>query len=609
MAQAPPPIRLLPDTVIDRIAAGEVIERPAAVIKELVENALDAGARRIEIAWRGGGIEEIVVRDDGVGIRAEDLPLALTRHATSKLPDDDLSRILTLGFRGEALPSIAAVARLVLTSRPAGAPAARILAEGGEIGGVMPAAAPPGTEVVVRDLFYATPARRKFLRSPRHEAELALEALRRLMLAAPEVAFRIESEGRVLIERPAEAAAERVAALLGLGEGEEMWEVTEERRGVRLAGFISPPTLHRAGGRFQYFTVNGRAVNDPLLRLAVRLAYREVIPAGRHPLVALSLTLPPEMVDVNVHPAKLELRFREEEGIRGLLIGALRRRLAVPAGDGTPAGTAPVLALGRRAWFAPPASACTTAPKGREGGFAEPLLPFAGSGGGPPAALLPRGERHAGAVPAGRGAERGESESEEAVAGPLGTPLAQIAATYIVAQAADGALVIVDQHAAHERLTEERLRAEWAKGGVRAQPLLIPAVLEFAEPERTLLLGAAPALARLGLEIEPFGGRSILVRALPAPLEGADPAPLLRDLAATLPAGEGVAALETRLDELLHRMACHGSVRAGRRLSEAEMAALLRAMERTPRAATCSHGRPTYLRLSPADLARLFGRR
>jgi|BEDMetMinimDraft_2_1075160.scaffolds.fasta_scaffold02693_3 DNA mismatch repair protein MutL len=609
MAAGPAPIRRLPERVIDRIAAGEVIERPAAVVKELVENALDAGARHITVAWRGGGLEEIVVRDDGVGIRAEDLPLALTRHATSKLPGEDLERILTLGFRGEALPSIAAVARLCLTSRPEGATAARITAEGGALGEVAPAAAPFGTEVVVRDLFYATPARRKFLRSPRHEGELIFETLRRLMLAAPDVAFAVESEGRCLVERPAEAPEARLAALFGLEPGEEVWEVAAESGEVALNGFISPPALHRASARLQYFTVNGRAVQDPLLRLAVRLAYREVIPPGRHPLLVLSLTLPPEAVDVNVHPAKLEVRFREEERIRGFVIGALRRRLAVPAGA---AVSRPFSARGGRASFVPSLSRPERAEARALPGFAEPRPAFGGRA-SPGAGEEPaRPFVLAGPAPqAGGEGQEGREESGEGGSGPgpLGTPLGQIATTYIVACAADGALVIVDQHAAHERLTEERLRAEWARGGVRAQPLLLPTVVEFGEAERAALIEAAPELAKLGLEIEPFGGRSILVRTLPALLEGADPAALLRDLAATLREGEGVTALHERLDAVLHRMACHGSVRAGRRLSQPEMAALLRAMESTPRASTCSHGRPTYLRLSPADLARLFGRR
>jgi DNA mismatch repair protein MutL len=610
MAAGPAPIRLLPESVINRIAAGEVIERPAAVIKELVENALDAGARRIEVSLEGGGLAEIRVRDDGSGIRAEDLPLALTRHATSKLPDHDLTRIFTRGFRGEALPSIAAVARLALTSRPAGAEGARIEAAGGVIGEVRPAAAPPGTEVVVRDLFYATPARRKFLRAPRHEAELALEALRRLMLASPEVAFRVENEGRLVWDRPAEGEAERIAALFGLEAGEALWEVAAESGEVALRGLISPPDLHRAAARFQYFAVNGRAVADPLLRLAVRLAYREVIPAGRHPLAVLFLTLPAEAVDVNVHPAKLEVRFREEERIKGLVIGALRRRLASPAGE-TAASAAPRLAALLPASRFPvsrsPASRpafALAAPASRRG-FAEAALPLGWRGG---ASASPASETMPPPL-AEASPEGGAARAEGGAAGPLGEPLAQIAETYILARAPDGALVIVDQHAAHERLTEERLRAEWERGGVRAQPLLIPAVVELAEPERSALIAAANELAQLGLEIEAFGGRSILVRALPALLGPADPAPLLADLAATLREGEGPGALIERLDAVLHRMACHGSVRAGRRLSGPEMAALLRAMEATPRASTCSHGRPTYLRLTPDDLARLFGRR
>ena len=571
------PIRLLAPQIVNRIAAGEVIERPAAALKELVENALDAGAGRIEVILTGGGISRIEVIDDGCGIPALELPLAIERHATSKLGDEQLVRIATLGFRGEALPSIGAAARLTLISRPADQDGAcKITVAGGEAGPVSPAAGPRGTRAIVEDLFYATPARRKFLRSARVEAEAAERAVWRLALSAPKVAFRLVSDERVMFDLPAQPEAERIAALFGQETAAGLLELSAGRDGLLLTGFAGPASLSRATTALQSFVVNGRPVQDPLLRLALRLAYRDVMAAGRHPVAALRLELPAEAVDVNVHPAKTELRFADANGVRGMVIGAIGRLLALPAGIGAPSparGLSPAMAFA-----SPPGSAAR--------GFADREL-----------SLM--------AQPLARRIEAEPLAAEH----PLGAPLAQVLGTYILAVTADDTLVIVDQHAAHERLTEERLRAEFQAGGVRAQPLLLPVVVDMAPIDTARLLAEARTLSRLGLEIEAFGPGAVLVRAVPAALKEVDAAALLRDLAEELAESAAPLALEARLDAALARLACHRAIRAGRRLEAAEMSALLREMEATPRASTCSHGRPTYLKLSKAELEKMFGRR
>jgi len=597
-AESPPRplIRRLPETTANRIAAGEVVERPAAAVKELVENALDAGAGRVSVVLEGGGMDRILVEDDGCGMGPADLALAVERHATSKLPEEaTLFRIATLGFRGEALPSIGAVARLVITSRPPGGAAHRITVEGGRVGAVTPAAGAPGTRVEVRDLFFATPARRKFLRHPRTEAEHAIEAVRRLALAWPGVAFRVESEGREALNLPATDWESRIRQVLGPDFAAAAVPVEAVGMALDLRGLIALPSYTRPTTREQHLVVNRRPVRDPLLRIALRLAYRDVIEAGRHPAAALFLDLPPESVDVNVHPMKTELRFREGEAVRGTLIAALRRALAAGAGA---AVAAPVLATTARA---EPQACGRTAAAFTPPGFAEalPAIPA------PPAPPL---QRALGLVPTAP-PPPAPAEERAPEAHPLGRALAQILDTYVLAEAPDGALVLVDQHAAHERLTHEALRAQLLAGGVRAQPLLLPAVVDLPPRDAVRLLDHAAELARLGLEIEAFGGSAVLVRALPALLGAPDPAPLLKDLAEELAELGEAAALERRLDAALARLACHGSVRAGRRLSPAEMDALLRAMEATPRAATCSHGRPTVLRLDAAALERMFGRR
>jgi DNA mismatch repair protein MutL len=567
-------IRLLSAQIVNRIAAGEVIERPAAAVKELVENALDAGARRIEVILAGGGIARIEVIDDGCGIPESQLALAIERHATSKLGDDNLVRISTLGFRGEALPSIGAAAKLTLISRRGGQDSAyKITVAGGEVSAVAPAAGPKGTRAIVEDLFYATPARRKFLRKPQAEADAAERAVWRLALAAPQVAFRLVSDERVMFDVATEDEGRRIAALFGRETAGAMIALDAERDGVRLTGLAGPASLSRATMALQSFVVNGRPVVDPLLRMALRLAYRDVIAAGRHPVAALRLELPPEALDVNVHPAKTELRFADANGVRSLVIGALGRLLERP-----------ISLAGAPAVGAPQPRLVLQSPSPAARGFAEAELQ-----------LL--------VAPAAR------SFMPEATQHPLGAPVAQILDTYILAVAEDGSLVIVDQHAAHERLTEERLRAEFLAGAVASQPLLLPVVVDMAQGDAMRVVAQAAVLARLGLEIEAFGPGAVLVRAVPAALKDADAAAMLRDLAEEFAESDTPVALEARLDSALARLACHRSIRAGRQLERAEMAALLRDMEATPRAATCSHGRPTFLKLTKAALETMFGRR
>jgi DNA mismatch repair protein MutL len=579
-------VRLLPETIVNRIAAGEVIERPAAVVKELVENALDAGASRIAVSLAGGGIERIEVTDDGSGMTDADLALAVQRHCTSKLPDFDLVRIATLGFRGEALPSIGAAARLTLTSRTRDAAhASRIHVAGGVLSPVAPASGPPGTCALVEDLFYATPARRKFLRNARTEAEHAEAALRRLAFAAPGCAFRLDVDGARHFDLPAQERQARVAAMLGAEAAAALLPVQAEREGCILTGFAAAPSVTRATAAGQSLVVNGRPVTDPVLRLAVRVAYRDVIASGRFPVVALWLEVPPDALDVNVHPAKTELRFRQADAIRSLVIGSLHRTLAGGAGPVSPSPWQSS-AVGRQS-----SGGLRLTPPGqpRFTGFAEAQLPL-------------------GDAPAARGAFALAGVSlPDAATHPLGAPLAQVLDTYIVAAASDASLILVDQHAAHERLTHELLRDQLLDGGVSAQPLLLPAVVDLPPADAARLIDAAPALARLGLELENFGPGAVLIRAMPAALGAADPGPLVRDIADELAEG-ATTALESRLDAVVARMACHGSIRAGRRLSLPEMDALLRQMEATPRAATCSHGRPTFLKFSRAEIERMFGR-
>jgi DNA mismatch repair protein MutL len=601
------PIRVLPPTVVNRIAAGEVVERPASAVKELVENAIDAGATRIEVTLRDGGRSLISVGDDGCGMSAEELDLAVERHATSKLPDDDLTHIATLGFRGEALPSIGAVGRLTITSRRAGSDSAWTLAvEGGAKGAVQPAALAPGTRVELRDLFYATPARLKFLKAVRTEVDHVEDAINRLAMAHPEIAFALMDDAKPVLRLGAatadllsDAAAARLARLaqvMGRDFADNALVLDVVREGVRLTGHIGLPTLNRATSAQQYLFVNGRPVRDRLLHGAVRGAYQDFLARDRHPLVALFLEVPAEAVDVNVHPAKAEVRFRDAGLVRGLIVGACKHALAE---------------AGHRA--------ATTVATAALGSFRPAQAPW----GGRPSVSLPRGFAETAAAayaplddspqlqgvlaPAARAA-MAEPANGAAADYPLGAARAQLHETYIVAQTADG-IVIVDQHAAHERLVYERMKHELAARGIERQALLIPEIVELEGAAADRLIGRRDQLAELGLVIEAFGPGAVVVREVPALLGVADVKGLVRDLADELAEFGQALSLKERLEEICGTMACHGSVRAGRLLTAAEMNALLREMEATPHSGQCNHGRPTYVELKLADIERLFGRR
>ncbi|MGO1120295.1 DNA mismatch repair endonuclease MutL [Rhodovibrionaceae bacterium A322] len=675
-------IRRLPETLVNQIAAGEVIERPAAAVKELVENALDAGASRIDVSLRDGGRAFIAVTDDGCGMTPDEILLALERHATSKLPDDDLVNIKTLGFRGEALPSIGAVARLTVTSRARGAQEAwAVTVEGGKLGQPKPAALNQGTRIEIRDLFFATPARLKFLKQARTEVSYVRDSLERLAMAHPTVGFTLSDEKRTLLRvepyepsfeedlvsavsgekgegpdalAPSDAARlKRLAALMHKEFGDNALPISAEREGLRLTGFIGLPTLNRGNSQQQYLFVNGRPVKDRLLLGAIRGAYQDFLARDRHPLVALFLEVPPDVVDVNVHPAKTEVRFRDSALVRGLIVSACKQALA---------------AAGHRA--------STTVSQAALGSF-QPHSGVGGAGTGsfyrPQNSYLPRGQVEAalqaqaphGQVPTGQGALYGEGSAagfgEQAYAPspvggagtpgslphldaapgaraedldspqimaaafgavaasagqtasgfegyPLGAARAQLHATYIVAQTHDG-IVIVDQHAAHERLVLERMKAQMADKTVKRQLLLVPEVVDLDETAAERLAGRAEELAEMGLAIELFGTGAILVRETPGLLGQTDIKGLINDLADELAELDQTLSLKERMEEVCGTMACHGSVRAGRRLNLDEMNALLRQMEATPHSGQCNHGRPTYVELKLPDIERLFGRR
>lgn len=609
-----PVVRRLPETLVNRIAAGEVVERPASALKELVENSLDAGARRIDVVLRDGGRTLIQVSDDGHGLDPDTLSLAVERHATSKLPDDDLTHISTLGFRGEALPSIGAVSRLSITSRAGGAPAAwRIRVEGGAVGIPEPAALTAGTRVEVRDLFYATPARLKFLKIPRTEQAHAVEILQRLAMAAPAVGFTLSDGTRTLLNLEAaqgdlfEIRLARLGAVMGREFAADALPIDAERQGYRLTGYAGLPTLHRRTSAHQYLFVNGRPVRDRLLLGAVRGAYMDFVASDRHPMLALFLELPAEEVDVNVHPAKTEVRFRDAGLVRGLIVGALKHALA-EAGHRASAsvGAATLGAFrpdGLRAhggqassswnasrWTPPPSAGLAEAQAAWQAPSADRFGQTLDLGGAPAARVE--------TAPADPVAERH----------PLGAARAQVHGTYIVAQTEDG-LVIVDQHAAHERLVYERMKDALAAGGVKSQALLLPEVVEMEEAAVDRLVQRAGEFAELGLVLEAFGQGAVVVREVPALLGKTDTAALIRDLADDLAELGEAHALKDRLADVCGTMACHGSVRAGRRLGGDEMNALLRQMEATPHSGQCNHGRPTYVELKLTDIERLFGRR
>ena len=600
-------IRRLPDETINRIAAGEVVERPASALKELVENALDAEARHIDVVIVDGGRELIQVSDDGAGMSREELLLAVERHATSKLPDDDLLDIKWLGFRGEALPSIAAVSRMNLTSRIRGdSEAWQLGVDAGRKRDPIPASHPSGTRVEIRDLFYATPARLKFLKTARTELNHSLDILRRLAMAHPGVGFSLHEGERQALKLPPVTGdffatrLGRLSAVLGREFAENALAIEAERNGIRLTGYAGLPTYNRATAAQQYLFVNGRAVRDRLLNGAVRAAYMDVLARDRHPAVALFLELAPDLVDVNVHPAKLEVRFRDAGLVRGLIVSALRHALA-EAGHRS-ATTVSTAALG--AFQREPESAPLWRQQ-RPGftvarGLAETAAAFQA-----PYALAEAGS--AAPAPAAR-FDVVPADDETAVSYPLGAARAQLHETSIVAQSADG-VVIVDQHAAHERIVMERMKAELGAKGVARQILLLPEVVELDDASVARLTARADELAELGLVLEPFGSGAVVVREVPALLGQTNVKGLVRDLADELVEIDHTLALKDRIDHVAATMACHASVRAGRRLTVEEMNALLREMETTPNAGQCNHGRPTYVELKLADIERLFGRR
>lgn len=615
-------IRRLSEGTINRIAAGEVVERPASAVKELVENAIDASARHIDIIISGSGRDLIRVSDDGHGMGAGDLALAVERHATSKLKEtadgrEDLHNIFSLGFRGEALPSIGAVARLLITSREAGSDTAhRIQVEGGRVGDIEPTAATYGTRIEVRDLFYATPARLKFLKSERAETQAVADIVRRLAMAHPEVAFTLTSEDRNMLRLEAEMPGgigllARLGAIMGRDFTANALEIEAEREGIRLSGFAGLPTYNRGTAQMQYLFVNGRPVRDRLLVGAVRGAYADFLARDRHPAVALFVDILPVDVDVNVHPAKTEVRFRDQALVRGLIVSALKHAL----ND-----------AGHRA-STTVADAALDAVRTRQGGF--------GPGGGfaAPAAAMPHWQSPAGpSYGGGTGfqplmgglhersvrvesappelVESGERDGEAVApaAYPLGLARGQLHNTYIVAQTEDG-IVIVDQHAAHERLVYERMKKAIALSGVERQALLIPEIVELEEAEAERLVARAAELAELGLVLEGFGPGAVAVREVPALFGKLDIAGLVRDLADDLTEMDEALTLREKLESVCGTIACHGSVRAGRRLTGEEMNALLREMEATPHSGQCNHGRPTYVELKLSDIERLFGRR
>jgi DNA mismatch repair protein MutL len=598
-----PQIRRLPENLVNRIAAGEVVERPSSALKELVENAIDAGATRIAVKLVEGGLTSLEVTDDGCGMNPDEMALALERHATSKLPDEAIEQVATLGFRGEALPSIASVARFTIESRPAGAEQGwKRVVDHGEIAAEGPAALPPGTRVRVENLFAKIPARRKFLRTARSEYAACKDVIVRLAMARPDVAISFDhGERRIFALQGGEGLANRVAQLIARELKDNGVAIDMDRGDMRLTGIAGLPTYNRGVADHQYLFVNGRPVKDRLLTGAVRGAYADMLARDRHAVLALFLDLPAEEVDVNVHPAKTEVRFRDAQGVRGFIVSGLRRALAT--GDKRSAQSPDAGAMAR--WQQEPvreepSPALRSIFEGRD--WSAPATGVA-----EPGRAWHAGEGGTMAEPRGR-AEEAVPADTSAADYPLGIARGQVANTYIVAEAQDG-LVLVDQHAAHERLVLERLRAAGAEEAVaRSQALLIPEVVELDETSCDRLEEAAPRLAEHGLAIERFGPGAMLVRSLPHAIARTDPEKLLRDIDDDLALNGEALLLGEKLDLVLATMACHGSVRAGRVLRVDEMNALLREMERTPRSGQCNHGRPTWVKLSMEDVEKLFGR-
>ncbi|MEO0412870.1 MAG: DNA mismatch repair endonuclease MutL [Pseudomonadota bacterium] len=595
-------LRKLPDVLVNQIAAGEVVERPASALKELVENAIDAGATQIDVTLEGGGAKQILVRDNGTGMSADELLLATQRHATSKLPDDDLVDIRTLGFRGEALPSIASVSRFSIASRKRGEDGFRLDIDAGQTGKPSPCAMQPGTQVDVRDLFYSTPARLKFLKTERTEQSAAVDVVRRLAMAHPEIVFIVKTQGRTLFHAREtqgdllEQTHARLGAILGRDFTDNAIPIRAEREEMTLTGMIAVPTYNRGTAAYQYLFVNGRSVKDKALLGAVRGAYADFLARDRYPVLALFLAVSPEAVDVNVHPAKAEVRFRDGGHVRGLIVATLRDALS--AAGHRASTTISQYALGRMEPQGP-------APQSRLNlSRPAPQTSYAQSYSEPAVAAPDAAYRVQ--VPAieTRGGDAPHSDADA----PLGQARAQLHETYILAQTADG-MVLVDQHAAHERLVYERLKSHLASGGVPRQALLMPEIIELPDGSAAALAALATDFAEYGLLLEAFGEDAVLVREVPALLAKADIQSLVRDLADDLNETGSATVLKEQVLEVYATMACHGSVRAGRRLSVEEMNALLRQMEATPHSGQCNHGRPTYVKLALPDIEKLFGRR
>ena len=596
-------IRRLPQNLINRIAAGEVVERPASAVKELVENALDAGATRISVELAGGGIDGISVTDDGGGMTRDEIALALERHATSKLPDEAIEDVTTMGFRGEALPSIASVARLTIESRTAHGEGWSRTIDNGHVVADGPVAMPPGTRVRVEALFAAVPARRKFLRTARSEFASCIDVVRRLAMARAEVTFEVVHDGRRVLAVQAEDRASRVAALIDRQLNEASVPLAHERGGVTLAGLAGVPTYNRGVADHQYLFVNGRPVKDRTLTGAIRGAYSDRLARDRHAIVALFIDVPPGEIDVNVHPAKTEVRFRDAANVRSLIVGGLQRAL-----DGVGIQRAPLPSgAAMRGWISEPFQ--TEFHHSREGGKPDADLTARVEMGSPASAYTGVTSVRSGVSDLAPAICAPTADvQQQSPDCPLGQARAQIAATYILAESADG-LILVDQHAAHERLVLERMRAARASGQVPTQPLLMPEVVELDEAACDRLEDAAASLAEFGLELERFGPAAMLVRSLPAALGGPAVGPLILDLADELASHGQALSLTERLDHVAGTFACHHSIRAGRVLSLVEMDALLREIEVTPNSGQCNHGRPTWVKLAYGDIERLFGRK
>ncbi len=608
-----PEIRQLDEAAINRIAAGEVVERPASAVKELVENAIDAGARRITIEIADGGKTLIRVTDDGCGMTGQDLPLALSRHATSKIDGSDLLNIHSFGFRGEALPSLGAVGRLTLQSRAEGHEAASLSVEGGHLGAVKPCALNGGTVVTLRDLFFATPARLKFLRSDRAEMQAISDTVKRLAMAEPSVGFTLKDVSggadRVTFRVDPEtgdlfdALRGRLSRIMGTEFTENALPIDAERESVRLTGYAALPTYSRGSAVAQYLFVNGRPVRDKMLIGALRGAYQDFLSRDRHPAVALFVDCEPHRVDVNVHPAKSEVRFREPGVVRGLIVSGLRHALAEAGhrASTTVAGAT----LGAMRPEAPAEPRVYQMDRPAPGRWSAPVPPSAAAREAAFAAQAPGFAE----MQADWSARVVEPEPEETppTALPLGAARGQVHENYIIAQTADG-MVIVDQHAAHERLVYEKLKRQMAENGVAAQALLIPEIVELSSDDAGRLLAVAEDLGRMGFTLEPFGAGAVAVRETPAILGEVNAQALIRDILDELDDTGETALVQERLEAILSRVACHGSIRSGRRMRAEEMNALLREMEATPHSGQCNHGRPTYVELKLADIERLFGR-